>query len=259
VNHLNRLGPGAGFPNAELRPDTWHRVAIAVDLAATPPTIAFFVDGLKAGETDPGQGRDGRWAIRISGNDWGLYFDHDDNGETEIGYLSSLQFWNERVPDGALIALGGPSPDGIHVGPIANPYLVSVLPSPESMLIPERSNVLPRPLIEAVIINGANVVDITTLSLALNGIPAVEPEITKSGSTNAVRYVPPQLLNSLSTQTVTVAYSDMTGNRYTNEWQFLVGRYAALPAAAAGTSDSAHTPGFLVRTAQAPLGSVLAA
>src|ERR1051326_2163709 len=116
VDAQNRIGTDGGNFSGSLTPDTWHRVAFAVDL--TIPSVASFIDGVKVGETSPGSGLDGRFSL----NGAYLYFDNDDNNETALGYISSLQFRDERVPDSLITSLGGPTPGGILTGPPPNPY-----------------------------------------------------------------------------------------------------------------------------------------
>ena len=245
VNNGNQVGTDGRDFGGNLTPDTWHRVAIVADLAAVPPVIDKYVDGVKVSSGNPGPGLDGRFAINV------LYFDNDDNDETEEGYLSSLQFRDEAMAEPLIAALGGATPDGILTGPPPNPYVTSLIPSPESARIPERSTVSPQPLIEAQIEDGVSTVDTTMVITKLDGAPV--PSIaSKTGTTTTINYAPAGFLASLSKHTVLINYKDNHGASYTVSWDFVVGRYQSLDAAAAGAAGSANTPGFLVRTAQAP-------
>jgi len=252
VDSQNRIGTAGGFfsGTATLTQDTWHRVAFAVDL--TIPSVAKFIDGVKVDESDPGAGRDGRWSLNGSV----LYFDSDDQNDptqTASGYLSSMQFRDERVSDELIVALGGPTSDGIPSGPLPNPYVSSVVPSPTTVIIPARSTVPPKPLIQAIIIDGTNAVDPATVTLTLNS-QSVTPTVNKMGDTTTVSFTPTTLLGPLSTNAVQITFKGLDGTSFSRSWQFVVGIYTLIPAGDA--PGSANTPGFLVRTVQAPADAV---
>ena len=45
----------------------------------------------------------------------------DDTGETEVGYINSLQIRDETLPDAQLSAFGGPTAAGIQSGAPPHP------------------------------------------------------------------------------------------------------------------------------------------
>jgi hypothetical protein len=250
IDAQNRIGVDGGTFAGTIAPDTWYRVAFAVDL--TVPSVAYFINGTKVFEGSPGSGLDGRFSLPADR----FYFQNDDDGEVEVGYLAALQFRDERTSDGLILALGGPSAGGILTGPPPDPYVVRLEPDPGSVIFPERSTVGPVPLVRAIIIDGTNVLNTTTVTLLFNG-QAVVPTVVKNDDTNTITYQVPSLLPELSTNTVRINYQGASGTPYSVQWQFLVGRYVALDATSAAPLGSANTPGFLVRNVQAPISAVI--
>ena len=105
--------------------------------------------------------------------------------QTAPGYLSSLQFRDERVPDTLIQSLGAPTPGGILTGPPPNPYVTTLLPSPQSAIIPARSTVPPNPLIQATIVDGTNAVNPAMVTLTLDA-QSVLATVNKMGDTTTV-------------------------------------------------------------------------
>jgi hypothetical protein len=94
--------------NTVMEVGRWHRVAIAVDLAAPAPVVTKFLDGRKHSDWTLGQGLDGRRAMP----EFAVLF--GDNGDERIAaYVNSIQVRTGKLPDGDIAALGGPSADGI--------------------------------------------------------------------------------------------------------------------------------------------------
>jgi hypothetical protein len=245
IDELNRIGADGLTFAGNLQPDTWYRLAIAVDL--TVPSVAYFVNGNKVFEGNPGSGVGGRFSISSSA----FYLINDDDSETEEGYLAALQFRDDRAADPLIAALGGPSADGILTGAPPDPYVLKLEPDSSSLIFLERSTVSPLPLIRAIINDGTNALNPTTVTMLLNGQPVV-PTVVKDGETNTISYQVLTQLAAFSTNTVRINYQGASGTPYSVQWQFLVGRYTALSAANAAPPGSANTPGFLVRTVQAP-------
>jgi hypothetical protein len=245
VDELNRVGVDGGTFAGTLQPDTWYRLAFAVDL--TVPSVAYFINGNKVFEGNPGGGVGSRLAISSSA----FYLVNDDDGETEAGFLAALQFRDDRTADPLIAALGGPSAAGILTGAPPDPYVLRLEPDSSSLIFLERSTVSPLPLIRATINDGTNALNTTTVTMTLNGQPVV-PTVVKDGETNTISFQVTTPLAAFSTNTVRINYQGASGTPYSVQWQFLVGRYAALAAASAAPLGSANTPGFLVRTMQAP-------
>ena len=106
----------SGNYQGKLNPNTWHRVAFAVDLSGPGPApiVAKFIDGVKVGEQTLGAGKDGRWALYPAGGspDLALLF-ADNDGDNALMYANSVQFRNGRLSDADITALGGASAAGI--------------------------------------------------------------------------------------------------------------------------------------------------
>jgi hypothetical protein len=122
-------GDGVGISSVydgSVTPDTWHRIALAVDLTGYgSPVLSKFIDGVKVGNQTGGlSGRDGRFALDPSAL---LFADND--GDVNEAYVSSVQFSNGRRPDAFLAALGEPSaakiPGAIKAGVLGGSVVIS--------------------------------------------------------------------------------------------------------------------------------------
>jgi autotransporter-associated beta strand protein/YVTN family beta-propeller protein len=103
----NGLGADGQF-NGTLPPDTWHRIAFAVDLTAPAGhQLSKYLNGVKVGEQSLSGGVDGRYALGPSA----LLFTTglSAGGFTRPGFVSSIQFVNGWMPPEAIAALGGPN------------------------------------------------------------------------------------------------------------------------------------------------------
>jgi hypothetical protein len=116
----------SGNYQGKLNPDTWHRVAFAVDLSGPgpAPVVAKFIDGVKVGEQTLGAGKDGRWALYPAAGtpDFALLF-ADNDGDNALMYANSVQFRNGRLSDADIAALGGASAAGIPLPATGSPVL----------------------------------------------------------------------------------------------------------------------------------------
>src|ERR1019366_3089817 len=102
VNGANGIGI-SGIYQGSLTPDAWHRMAFALDLTASSGQLSKYIDGAPVGTQTLSEGVDGRWSLGPTA----LLFS-DDNGETGVGYVSSIQFHNRTLTAGEIAALGGP-------------------------------------------------------------------------------------------------------------------------------------------------------
>ena len=98
VQANNGIGSGT-VSDGTIQPDTWHRIVFAVDLAATPSVLDKYIDGVKVGTQSLGA-LDSIHAFYDT-----LYLIRDDNDETELGYINSLQIRDEKLSDGLIAAL----------------------------------------------------------------------------------------------------------------------------------------------------------
>src|SRR5207253_7789916 len=109
----NNVGQGQGGYNGlgTFTPGAWHRLTLAVDLAANPPTIAKFVDGIKQ-EDWVQQGLDqDRRALKA----FSILFADGDNDDRRLLYVNSVQIRSGKLSDAQIVAMGGPSAGGIPV------------------------------------------------------------------------------------------------------------------------------------------------
>ncbi len=88
----------------------WHRVAAAYDMAATPPVVVKFVDGIKQDDWTANQGLDNpRRALQATA----LLFADGDQDERREMYVNSIQIRSGRLTDAELALLGSPSAAGV--------------------------------------------------------------------------------------------------------------------------------------------------
>jgi hypothetical protein len=109
-DEANGLGVG-GVYHGSIQPNTWHRVALAVDLTGPGPNpvVAKFIDGVKVGQQVLPAGRDGRWSLSTRPDaPFALLF-AGLGAECQSAYVSSVQLRSGRLSDAAIVALGGPS------------------------------------------------------------------------------------------------------------------------------------------------------
>ena len=248
IDESNGIGFNGGSFDGNVTPDAWHRIALAVDAAASPPIVSKFIDGTKVGEDRLPAGVDGIFSIASQ-----FYLFSDTTNRTQSGYLNSLQFSDEKLNDGLIAALGGATANGLLTGPPPNPYITSISPSPETAIFPGRSTVSPTPTIKITVEDGQSAVLSNSITLKIDSQP-VTPSITKTGTTTTITFINAAVLPSLSIHTVSLSYSDNASPPHAlgTQWDFAVGAYIGLPADAAQSPGPASVRGFVVRTAQAP-------
>jgi hypothetical protein len=107
VNPGNGIGISGEYAGVILA-NTWQRVAFVVDLTAPTDKLRKFIDGVQVGTQDSGYYLDGRWALEPTA----LLF-ADENNETRMGYVNSIQIRSEAMLAADIAALGGASAAGI--------------------------------------------------------------------------------------------------------------------------------------------------
>ncbi|MBN9688895.1 MAG: hypothetical protein J0M24_01540 [Verrucomicrobia bacterium] len=104
-------GGGDGYAGRGLLTGgTWHRIVAAYDMAATPPVVVKFVDGVKQDDWNDNQGLDN---TRRSMGPTAILFADGDQDERRQMWVNSVQVRNGRISDAEAFALGGPSAAGI--------------------------------------------------------------------------------------------------------------------------------------------------
>ena len=112
INNANGIGISGSYQGT-VTANQWHRIVLAVNLGI--PRVSKYIDGVNVGNQNLGEGRDGRWSL----DPYALLF-ADEDGETNPGYVNSIQFRNGAMTDAQVAALGTPTADGV---PIPTPVL----------------------------------------------------------------------------------------------------------------------------------------
>jgi hypothetical protein len=115
VSSANGIGISGNYQGT-VTPTNWHRIAFAVDLSSPlSPAVAKWIDGVKVGyQIGLSGGKNGRFSLDV----FALLF-ADEDGENSETLVSSVQFWNGKLPDSFLSSLGPPTaaklPGGINI------------------------------------------------------------------------------------------------------------------------------------------------
>jgi hypothetical protein len=106
----------SGQYDGTILPDTWYRMALVVDLdtLAGTPTYYKYLNGTLVGSQELRNTRFAPWSLE-SGNPSWIFSDND--GETALGYVNSVQFSDYAMTAAQIAFLGGPSASGITVIP----------------------------------------------------------------------------------------------------------------------------------------------
>lgn len=215
VGANNGLGTLGGLQGT-VASDTWQRLVITVDLAATPPRAVKYINGVKAGEETLADVIDGRWAL---GTFRALLFT-DNAGQFEVAYVNSLQLHDAVLSPGHAAALGAPAQNAIptSVTPIA---IVDAIRPPAN-----NAFVLPGTLIEADILPAGEPIPPESVQLWLDGVSVSRSITFPSAGVMRVSHNP-GLLAPKSFHTVKLSYVDPavgTEPRET-EWAFRMSPY----------------------------------
>ncbi len=108
----NNFGQGTGGYNGtgQFTPAEWHRVVAAYDMAANPPVVTKFVDGIKQDDWTANQSLDNdRRALKPTA----VLFGDGDQDERRTMWVNSIQIRSGKLSDAEAVILGGPSADGI--------------------------------------------------------------------------------------------------------------------------------------------------
>jgi hypothetical protein len=96
----------------------WHRVVAAYDMAADPPVVTKYVDGIKQDDWTANQSLDNP---RRSLGQTAILFADGDQDERRRMWVNSIQIRAGKLTDAEAAALGGPSPHGIPLTIQADP------------------------------------------------------------------------------------------------------------------------------------------
>ncbi len=108
----NNFGQGTDgyIGTSEFTPDTWHRVAAAYDMAATPPVVVKYLNGSFQHNWTANQGLDNP---RRSLLPTAVLFADGDQDERRLWWVNSVQIRAGALTGEQLAALGGPDAAGI--------------------------------------------------------------------------------------------------------------------------------------------------
>ena len=88
----------------------WHRVVAAYDMAATPPVVTKYVDGIKQHDWTANQSLDNpRRALQPTA----ILFGDGDQDERRMLWVNSIQIRAGKLSDAEMVLLGGPTAAGI--------------------------------------------------------------------------------------------------------------------------------------------------
>ncbi len=208
-------GIGANTFSGLLLDNTWHRIAFVVGNGS----IEKYIDGAFVGE-ETGVQIDGRWAL-IAGGTADLF--SDDNGQSQPGFVNSIQLRTEALNPGQVLALGGPSAAGV-------PQTIPPVPAYFSTRSPNvnATGVGPLPAISATLKSGDSTIVGGSVGLRFDG--ASVPAMVTIGIVDGyfINYQITNLLAPSSTHLVSVVWTDAATGPKTNSWSFTVGSYQSV-------------------------------
>ena len=108
----NEFGQGAGGYNGtgQFTAGAWHRFAAAYNMAATPPVVVKYVDGIFQDNWTAGAGLDTPRRTLLPTS---ILFGDGDQDERRVMYVNSIQIHSRPLSNAEMQALGGPQPEGI--------------------------------------------------------------------------------------------------------------------------------------------------
>ena len=222
---------GNAQPQGSIHPDTWHRLVIAVDQSADPPTMIKYIDGIKVGEEILPIGNlgklDGRWAILDKdftfGGDFALLFS-DSTGSSEVGYVGSIQIHDKALSSGYVAAMGVPTAGGIPTDVKAVAGIERISPSPGQILV------FPETPIEVNLLDGDKPIPQNSIKLSVDGQEVTSQITSPNPGEHHINY-DPGLLEPGSVVTAKLSFIDPSNNNGENitEWSFTIAPYNLSP------------------------------
>src|SRR5262245_7416805 len=202
----NKLGTkGAGFGN--IATNTWYRIGIVAKITSgNAGELRFYVDGAQVGILGVANMLDNRYALNGA-----LEVFTDDNGETQLGYVNSIQLRDVALSKGQMSALGGPVAAGI-------PQTLPPVPSFIDKWIPAGQFASRTTPVGAVIDPGTSTIQDSSITLTLDGQAQANPTITRANGLITVQKDAGAL--SIGEHTVIVGLTDsVSGARsFTNKF-----------------------------------------
>ncbi len=230
VDGDNGLGINGSY-HGNLTPDAWHRIALVVDLEQTDPAKKYlnYIDGLLAGASDLGSqgGPGGRYSVYTQSSGSPSWIFSDNDGETALGYVNSIQFHDVALSASDIFALGGPTAAGIPptIPSITN-IIVTVSPTNVDNVVGMTGNHFRATAIGSGTLtyqwyrNGVAVPGATGSTLRFTNL-----QLTNAGDYTVV--VANGLQSATSAPPVTLAVSPAPPTPVTGQWDFNAGNLAA--------------------------------
>lgn len=203
INAGNGIGISGSYSGTIL-PNTWHRIGMVMDQEAG--RIFKYIDGMLVGSQALGK-VDDRFALGPFQN--ALLF-ADDDGESALGYVNSVQLRDVALTLPQMRALGAPAAAGI-------PQTIPPIPSGIEKWIPAGAFANRNTSVGATIALGSATIQDSSISLTLNGTAIASPTITRDAEFVTVRSGAQNLTPGVA-YTAVVAYTDSLGGakRFTN-------------------------------------------
>ncbi len=243
INNQNKLGGRNFFGNVSA--GEWHRLAIVVDHGNEKAT--YYINGGKVGEENIGGKSDGFGSHSLE-DDFYLF---QSVTISKGGYINSLQFNDEALPESVIDELGGATAAGIPAEEPVKPYVVAFEPPSTSRLRPVPSDILPNVEIKAIWKDGQASAETDSFTATING-EETPVSVDKSGELTTVMVNYSGLLAPLAEYTVVINGKDSEGNELERDWTFSVTDYVTLDPIISRNSSSGLKKGILTRSAQAP-------
>lgn len=209
INTANGIGISGQYAG-EIKSNTWHRVGLVMDVSNG--LMRKYIDGAPVGTmavtvTDWAN----RWAL--APNSAVVLFTDDDN-ETAVGYVNSIQLRDRALNSGEMLVLGGPSAAGIPTNIVAVPSFVEQV-TPASNAV----GVVSTPTISAVINRGTTTINPTSVKLSLDGADLATSTTVLGDRITATASVTTPLAGQ-TTHFAAVRYTDSVAGAKTNTWPF---------------------------------------
>ena len=223
VNGSNGLGISGSY-HGNLTPDTWHRIALVVDLEQTDATKKYlnYIDGALVGNSGlggdgPPGGRFSAFTASSGSPSWIL---SDNDGETAPGYVNSIQFHDAALSAADIFALGGPSAAGIpSTIPVLTNLVLTVTPTNQDNVVGMTGNHFTAVAVGSGTLtyqwyrNGVAVTEQTTSALRLTNV-----QLTDAGSYTVV--VGDGLRSATSSPPVVLTVNPAPPAFVTGQWDF---------------------------------------
>jgi hypothetical protein len=192
VGQNNGIGINGRYDGALLT-NTWHRVAMVV----SDGTIYKYIDGALVGSQTT-DSLDGRFALAPGGS---ASLFADDNSETGVGYVNSIQLWPEALTRGQLAALGAPTAAGI-------PSTLPPAPSYVEKFIPRSAyGTLTNDVGVILVLGDATIAD-SSISATLDGTALTGLTFTRADGKLTIRKTGLPAFSPGTSHTLVVNYTD---------------------------------------------------